>query len=64
MRSQVVSFQSVTAPTKEKWPEALLTFVRENDAAVFDSCGELLSFFDDQVALSESFAEFCDVVGA
>lgn len=56
-------FQSVTAPTKEKWAETLLTFVRENDATVFEACGKVLAYFEEQVAVSESFGEFCDVVG-
>ena len=47
----------------QELPLAVLDYIRHNDIAVLEGCDKVLSKYQEELLTTESFAEFCDVMG-
>jgi len=46
---------------EEDWPQAMSTFLRNNDDTVLKEADKILKVFEEEILPCESFGEFCDV---
>lgn len=44
------------------WSEALATYIRNNDVALAEAAERMLDTFQNDIAPSSSFEEFCDAI--
>nr|XP_006813905.1 PREDICTED: E3 ubiquitin-protein ligase UBR4 [Saccoglossus kowalevskii] len=57
-----IVFRNVSMSSNENWSSALAEYIRQNDEALLKGSEKLLSYYED-LKPTESFREFCDIVG-
>ncbi|XP_047134256.1 E3 ubiquitin-protein ligase UBR4 isoform X2 [Hydra vulgaris] len=47
----------------DDWSQAMSSYLRNNDEQILKECDNIIKFYEEDILLCESFAEYCDVAG-